>query len=173
MPQRVRQIAAAIVCQGDEILLIQLQGPHDPTATWALPGGGVEDGELITEALIREVREETGLQVHQPIELAYVTQIDDRTSGHQTLAFVFVVQQWEGILQPADPDGVILQAAFVGRAEAQKRLALLPWVAMREPTLAYLSDTSWRSSLWLYREEGSGEQELVGCVAGVQQSRNG
>ena len=30
---------------------------------WNLPGGGVERGELPTEAVIREVKEETGLEV--------------------------------------------------------------------------------------------------------------
>lgn len=31
---------------------------------WNLPGGGVENGELPTEAVIREVREETGTDHH-------------------------------------------------------------------------------------------------------------
>ncbi len=30
---------------------------------WNLPGGGVESGELPTEAVVRETREETGLEV--------------------------------------------------------------------------------------------------------------
>lgn len=30
---------------------------------WNLPGGGVESGELPTEAVVREVQEETGLEV--------------------------------------------------------------------------------------------------------------
>lgn len=31
---------------------------------WNLPGGGVESGELPTEAVIREVKEETGLDIN-------------------------------------------------------------------------------------------------------------
>lgn len=52
---------AAIVHDG-RILLIQ-RG-HDPyKGRWGFPGGGVELGETVAEALRREVYEETGLQV--------------------------------------------------------------------------------------------------------------
>jgi ADP-ribose pyrophosphatase YjhB (NUDIX family) len=41
----------------DAVVLVH-QGP--PGAEfWALPGGVVDDGELVPEALVREVREET------------------------------------------------------------------------------------------------------------------
>jgi 8-oxo-dGTP pyrophosphatase MutT (NUDIX family) len=43
---------------------------------WGLPGGGVEPGESVTEAVVREVREETGLEV-APLRLIGVYSAPD------------------------------------------------------------------------------------------------
>jgi 8-oxo-dGTP diphosphatase len=53
----------AIVRDGTGRLLL-IQRGHDPEAgRWSLPGGRVEPGETDAEALVREMREETGLMV--------------------------------------------------------------------------------------------------------------
>ena len=39
--------------------------------SWSLPGGKLEDGETLAEALVREMKEETGLAV-EPVRLLYV-----------------------------------------------------------------------------------------------------
>jgi ADP-ribose pyrophosphatase YjhB (NUDIX family) len=44
--------------------LLMVQRGHDPhRGLWSLPGGRIEDGESARQAVVREVREETGLDV--------------------------------------------------------------------------------------------------------------
>jgi 8-oxo-dGTP pyrophosphatase MutT (NUDIX family) len=57
----MRNRAAAIIIRNDELLLIHRQKPGQDY--YILPGGGVELDESFEEACIREVKEETGLDV--------------------------------------------------------------------------------------------------------------
>lgn len=49
-----------LIVEDGEVLLARRAGRHDK-GMWALPGGFVERDESIEEAVLREVREETGL----------------------------------------------------------------------------------------------------------------
>ena len=52
----------AIVLDHGEVLLVQRN--HAPAmGQWSLPGGRVEWGESLREAIAREVREETGIEI--------------------------------------------------------------------------------------------------------------
>ena len=62
LPIRVG-VGAAIVRDG-AILLVEVDDPDDPYGpNFNLPGGGVEPGESLHEALRREVREETSAEI--------------------------------------------------------------------------------------------------------------
>jgi 8-oxo-dGTP diphosphatase len=60
-------VSAAIVRAGQVLLVRRARAPAD--GLFSLPGGVVEIGETLHEALIREVREETSLSV-EPVALA-------------------------------------------------------------------------------------------------------
>ena len=53
----------AVIKDGQGRLLLIKRG-HEPGAgLWSLPGGRIEPGETDAEALVREIREETGLMI--------------------------------------------------------------------------------------------------------------
>lgn len=152
-------VVAGIVRQDGEILLVQQQGKNDPVPTWALPGGVVENGEFLHQALARELAEETGITVTKTRRVAYTTQIE-RRDGDTMLALVFEVEQWSKLSMPDDPDKVVMQAQFVQLEEAIKRLAQLPWQSMSEPAIAYLEEKSRYGSLWVCAEQANGTEML-------------
>ena len=61
-PDRPIVAVGAVILDGDRVLLVQ-RGHEPLKGEWSLPGGAVELGESLEEALVREVREETSLDV--------------------------------------------------------------------------------------------------------------
>lgn len=164
----MKLVVAGLVRRGDEVLLVQQQGPGDPEPSWALPGGVVEPGELLTEALEREVQEETGLGITDPGRLLYVVQLDWPQEEQQYTAVIFEVAGWQGELRPDDPDGLVREARFFsapGAIDCLKNHA--PW--MKGRTIAYLQDYLRGEvppgAVWCYRRQPDGTDVLVSRVA--------
>ncbi|MGX2996120.1 NUDIX hydrolase [Streptomyces sp. JNUCC 64] len=151
------QLVIGVVRRGDEVLLVREALGADGASLWSLPGGGVEDGELLHEALRREVREETGLLVGDPVRTAFLMHIDSERYP-SALAVAFEVADWSGT--PAPRDGDIERAAFFPLPEALELLGELDSAVQREPIVGYLSGRTTPGTTWLYRVR-DGEERLV------------
>ena len=66
-PERPLVGVGALIIEGDRILLVE-RGKEPLKGYWSLPGGLLELGERLTDAIRREVLEETGLEV-QPVSM--------------------------------------------------------------------------------------------------------
>jgi ADP-ribose pyrophosphatase YjhB (NUDIX family) len=60
MAERPEVCVGAIALDGDRVLLVR-RGQRPEAGRWSIPGGRVEVGETLAEAVVRELAEETAL----------------------------------------------------------------------------------------------------------------
>jgi mutator protein MutT len=90
------EVAVGAVALRDGALLHVRRG-HGPAAgTWSVPGGRVEAGETLHEAVVREVTEETGLAVAVERFLGWAERIDPEPGGAHVVILDFAVTSLSG-----------------------------------------------------------------------------
>ncbi|MDE1761602.1 MAG: NUDIX hydrolase [Candidatus Micrarchaeota archaeon] len=82
----VRAGAAAVIEDGSGRVLIGRRGKY-PKGIWVFPGGGIEYGERSEEALVREIREETGLVIKPTRLITVFEMIVPRINVHRIIFF--------------------------------------------------------------------------------------
>jgi len=97
-----RLAVGALVLRGDEVLLVKRRYPPAPNR-WSVPGGHVEAGEELKEAVLRELREETGIIGYDPSLLALIEYIAYNDLGkikYHYLIVDFLIRRFEGEVRP-------------------------------------------------------------------------
>ncbi len=88
-PDRPYVGVGVVVLRGDEVLLVQ-RGKPPKAGDWSIPGGAQNLGETVAEAALREVREETSLEVRLGERLGVVDSIQRDEAGRVVFHYTLV-----------------------------------------------------------------------------------
>ncbi|MCL8018030.1 (deoxy)nucleoside triphosphate pyrophosphohydrolase [Streptomyces sp. AS02] len=94
-----RIVVGAALLDGSRLLAARRSAPEELAGRWELPGGKVEPGEAPEAALVRELREELGVDA----------EVIERVPGQWPLKSPYVLQVWTVRLLPGTPDPKPLQ----------------------------------------------------------------
>ena len=122
LPIRV-SARALVVNENREILMVR-----EKESYWYTPGGGLEDGESLTECVKREVLEETGLE----IEVGRVVLIEEYFEGEKHFLCVYFLASTKGEIASDWKDiGGIVEAKFLTKEEVLAEDEIYPKLLKR------------------------------------------
>ena len=125
-------VVAVALVDADGRVLLQRRPPGKPMAgLWEFPGGKVQDGELPESALIRELREELGVDTEESC-LAPFTFASHCYDDFHLLMPLYVCRIWKGMATPREGQ----ELAWVRPA----RMADYPMPPADRPLVAMLRD---------------------------------
>ena len=95
--------ACAICVDAEGRVLLGRRAREPKKGLWDLPGGFLDEGEAPLEALVRELKEETGLEI-EPVRLlgVWADWYGDGPGARATLVLVWLARVLSGRQQPAD-----------------------------------------------------------------------
>ncbi len=102
---KIRSIALMFLMKEGKICLGKRQNTGSMDGCWALPAGHVEAGESAIQGMIREAKEETGIDI-EPTDLKCVLVSYRRTDGikGEAVDFFFQCERWHGNVINAEPN---------------------------------------------------------------------
>ncbi len=137
-------LATGIAVRDGRLLMVASRYSNHREPLWNLPGGRQLPGELLTETVVREVLEETGLHADAQ-EVAYISESYDGTQHFLNVTFTLALRGEEpsfdfaacGLSAQDDTKGDhVVEVAWVPLSVIGERIAVC---VVREPLLAYLS----------------------------------
>lgn len=127
-----------VVILDKENRILMVKQHHDEKDIWMVPGGGIEEGESSMAAAVREMKEETGLDVEIDRLIWHTEEVSAR--GQRFVNFFMGRIKGGELTLGADPEfdnehQVLREVGFMSREEIEQVEHLYP---------EYLRDEFWR-----------------------------
>ena len=144
-------VGAIVTRDHAEILMVGNDYGRDELV-WNLPGGAVDPGEDLIQAVARELHEETGLTALEIGPLAWIVQVILEHNRPFIIGFAFEVTAWEGqvSIENEVEHGDVQQAKFVPFDDAIECMIEGNKTALRD----WLTDTKDIPRIYLSTPEG-------------------
>jgi 8-oxo-dGTP diphosphatase len=97
MTRGVVKVVAGIILEHGRILICQRKPDGAFPLKWEFPGGKVETGEALENALIRELEEELGIRVENPEEFRRYRYMYE--TGFEVDLCFFIIRRYSGRLE--------------------------------------------------------------------------
>ena len=92
-----------IIIKNNKILVGKRTGSH--AQKYSIPGGHLEVGETFEEAAIREIKEETNLDIEDPQVIAITNNLETyRQENVHYISIILLVKEFSGELKIMEPD---------------------------------------------------------------------
>jgi 8-oxo-dGTP pyrophosphatase MutT (NUDIX family) len=129
-------VRAAVLDADGRVFLVR----HSYVPGWHLPGGGVEPGETLLQALAKELMEEGQLRIDSPPEL-YGVYLNTTVTNRDHIA-VYVVRSFT-VLGPRPPDREIVETGFFPLAALPEGTTQATRRRLQEIAEARVPDSFW------------------------------
>ena len=111
------EVAAGILLADDRVLISERLGDAAFDGLWEFPGGKIEAGEAPADALLRELREELGVDV---LQSRFFTALEHQYPDRHVRLEFFLVSEWQG--EPIGQEGQALRWVPLSELEPQDLL---------------------------------------------------
>lgn len=127
-----------VVILDNQNRMLMVKQEHEDRDIWMVPGGGIEEGENSVDAAVREIKEETGLDIEVGKLIWHVEEVSER--GQRFVNFFMGRITGGDMALGLDPEfdedsQVLREVKFMSRQEIEEIPVLYP---------EYLKDEFWR-----------------------------
>ncbi|MEX0719899.1 MAG: NUDIX domain-containing protein [Balneolaceae bacterium] len=139
---KTRVRSCGLLIEENKILLVKLKSPVKNKEVWLAPGGGVAFGETLSETLLREFEEETGLKISVE-KLVHINELIE--PPFHAIEFYFLVNRTTGKMSlGTDPE----------HSDQEQILQKLQFFSQEEIRSIEVAPDYLKNELWVQKSAG-------------------